>query len=364
MIEGVDDPSFPEAFWTEEWMQSMRGCAQDPIHHAEGDVFTHVNLVCAELTKLEEYRELPRESQQILAWAALLHDVAKPFCSISENGRIKSPGHARKGALTARRILWLRDCPFALREEICSLVRYHMRVFWALEQDSPERLVREISLHCRCRYLAILAQADALGRECSDRRELLDKVQLFRQLAEESECLDRPARFASESSRYLYFQEKWHNPELEPYADFRCEVIMLSGLPGAGKDTWIRRHAPCWPVISLDDIRTELGIPPTGPQGKTLETARLLAREYLRRGESFIWNATNISRLTRRKVLSLFFDYGARVRIVYLETSAETMDMRNRGRARTVPYKAVARMIEKWDVPSLTEAHRVDYNPI
>lgn len=81
---------------------------------------------------------------------------------------------------------------------------------------------------------------------------------------------------------------------------------MMSGLPGMGKDTWVRRQGPCWPVISLDGIREELGISPLGKQGKVLEIARLRAREHLRRGESFIWNATNVSRAIRRKVLSLF----------------------------------------------------------
>ncbi len=361
-IQGVDSPLFCDEFRGEEWMESMRGCAQDPVHHAEGDVFTHVRMVCSALTQLEEFQALPTLSKQVLAWAALLHDVAKPTCTMTEEGRIKSPGHASRGARAARRILWFRNCPFHLREEICALVRYHMKVFWALEQDSPERIVREISLNCRCRDLALLAQADVLGRECSDREELLDKVELFRQLAEELQCVNVPARFASESSRYLYFQGKWHNPELEPHDDFRCEVIMMSGLPGMGKDTWVRRQGPCWPVISLDGIREELGISPLGKQGKVLEIARLRAREHLRRGESFIWNATNVSRAIRRKVLSLFFDYKARVRIVYVETSPEVMERQGRSRERSVPARAVERMLEKWEVPNLTEAHRMDYH--
>lgn len=65
---------------------------QDPVYHAEGDVFTHVSLVCRRLSELEEYQTLKEDEKQILAWAAALHDMAKPACTIRESdGRISSP---------------------------------------------------------------------------------------------------------------------------------------------------------------------------------------------------------------------------------------------------------------------------------
>lgn len=360
-LEGLEEGDFFQRHSQEPWLAGLRGCKQDPVHHAEGDVFTHVGMVCAHLHRLQEYRELPLEDRRIVAWAALLHDIAKPECTVVEHNRVSSPGHAAKGAVRARRILWLLGCPFKMREEICSLVRYHMSVFWALEQEWPERKVREISLHARCGLLSVLAMADALGRVCSDTQDLLDRVELFRQLAQELDCLQKPAAFASDSGRFLYFQGRWHNPELEPYEEERSEVILLSGLPGAGKDTWIQRHAPNWPVISLDEIRRELKISPTAGQGKVLEVARERAREFLRRRESFIWNATNISCQVRQKPLALFHDYGARVRIVYLDVNPRTLEKQNLEREHAVPTKAIESMLEKWEVPSPLEAHRVEY---
>ena len=45
----------------------------------------------------------------------------------------------------------------------------------------------------------------------------------------------------------------------------------MIGLPGAGKDTWIRKHHPnCNYVVSRDDIRIELGM--CGPNGKARGT--------------------------------------------------------------------------------------------
>lgn len=360
----IKDPTQPDylaPYLQEDWMRAMAGAVQDPIHHAEGDVLTHVSWVCRELTALDEYRRLPADEQQVLAWAALLHDVAKPECTVHEGDRVRSPSHAERGARKARKILWFLNCPFEIREQICSLVRYHMTVFWALERDDPIRLARQISLHCRCDHLALLAQADALGRACADTQDLLDKVALFRELASEAGCLKEPMPFASPTARFRYFQGKWHNPELEPWQEFRSRVIVMAGLPGAGKDTWIARYAPPWSVISLDALRQELKIAPTGPQGKVLEVARERARQYLRAGEPFIWNATNISRSMRQKPISLFLEYGAQVRIQYVEVPPLILEHQNRNREAPVPFKAIEGMLAKWEVPSLTEAHECQH---
>jgi hypothetical protein len=28
------------------WVEAMAGCMQDPLHHGEGDVWTHTRMVC------------------------------------------------------------------------------------------------------------------------------------------------------------------------------------------------------------------------------------------------------------------------------------------------------------------------------
>jgi poly(A) polymerase len=48
----------------------MKGVAQPPQFHPEGDVFVHTHILLLE--------KLPRPSPMTLAWGALLHDVGKP----------------------------------------------------------------------------------------------------------------------------------------------------------------------------------------------------------------------------------------------------------------------------------------------
>ena len=136
---------------------------------------------------------------------------------------------------------------------------------------------------------------------------------------------------------------------------------MMSGLPGSGKDHWIRENLPDWPMISLDEVRAELGIDPSDDQGKVLEEARRRAKEFLRAKTSFVWNATNLSGQLRGGLLDLFANYGARIRIVYIEVPACDLLTQNRQRDDTVPERVLEKMFARWEVPDLTEAHRVDW---
>ena len=92
-----------------------------------------------------------------------------------------------------------------------------------------------------------------------------------------------------------------------------------------------------------------------------MKTTPQNAREHLRKKEPFIWNATNLTKDTRRKMVSLFERYGARVRIVYLETDWNTRVERNLGRKEEVPEAVVERMLRIMVLPTPDEAQSVEW---
>ena len=115
------------------------------------------------------------------------------------------------------------------------------------------------------------------------------------------------------------------------------------------------------PVVSLDALRTEMGIKPTGNQGSVIQAGYERAREHLRANQDFVWNATNITRLTRGKVLRLLRDYNARIHIVYLEVPPAKLLGQNNNRDDSVPNSIIEKLAKKLEPPTALEAHEVSY---
>jgi predicted kinase len=349
------------------WLRELDGCPQDPVYHAEGDVLVHTRLVCEALAASAAWRALAPRDRSMLFAAALMHDVAKPICTDTTGGRIVSPGHAVRGAQVARYLLWREHDgapgPLAPPPEcraIAALVRHHHLPVRLLERERPRRALYAASQTARCDRLALLAEADVRGRSCADQRELLGNVELFREYAAEQGCLDAPYPFPSDHSRFLYFRGADRDPDYVAYDDTRCEVALIAGLPAAGKSTWLRAHLPDRPVVALDAVRAALGVGPRDEQGPVIARAREAARALLRDGRGFAWDATNTTRALRERLIAFFAGYGARVRIVYVETGERKLRQRNEARPAPVPEAVIDRLARRLEVPDLTEAHAVD----
>ena len=125
---------------------ALAGCEQQPDFHGEGDVATHTRMVLAALESDPAFAALEDQLRTECFLAALLHDVAKPACTRVEDGRITARGHARVGAIEARRILWQLGVEPVARERVCTLIHYHLHPFWALERTDADRHARAVSL--------------------------------------------------------------------------------------------------------------------------------------------------------------------------------------------------------------------------
>ncbi|WP_445634808.1 AAA family ATPase [Nostoc sp. DSM 114161] len=345
-----------------DWLRSLADCPQDPRYHAEGNVLIHTKLVCEALVALPQWRALPAQERSVLFAAALLHDVAKPAATqIEADGCISSKGHVLQGAKMAREILWDLHVPFRQREAIVALVKYGSLPLWFWDKPNPERAVIKASQVIRCDLLSLLAEADVKGRYCNDQANLFERIEFFREFCQENHCFEQPRVFPSAHSRFVYFQKEDGNPDYAAYDDTRFQVVMMSGLPGSGKDTWIKENLPDWQVISLDKLRNSMGIDPEDDQGAVVNAAKEMAKQYMRDGQSFVWNATNISRQVRGMLVRLFASYQASIRIVYLEAPWKELLRRNGDRTAKLPEKVLYRLKTRLEVPDITEAHTVDW---
>ena len=355
-------------------LSQLRQIPQNPLYHGEGDVLTHTELVVQALLGLPEYAALNTKQQKILLTAAVLHDIGKARVTRLEEGNWVSPNHTAVGASMARQMLWQAhglsgsEESRNFREAVCALIRYHSLPGYAVSEENGRRrllaaasvgtLVPDFTL----RLLCILAKADGLGRICADRQELLERIALCEMMAQEEGCLDGPYSFPSEHARFSYLSGRYELPDQPLYDDSWGPVILLSGLPGTGKDTFVAERYPDLPVISLDEIRAELKVDPEDNQMRVVDEANRRAKEWLRKKQPFVWNATNLSPRIRSRIIGLMTDYKASVRIDFLETAWEEGLRRNRSRARQVPEQAICRMLETLVPPIPQEAPQIRWH--
>ncbi|HWR37334.1 MAG TPA: CCA tRNA nucleotidyltransferase [Clostridia bacterium] len=99
-------------------VERMKGVAQPPQYHPEGDVWVHTLLLLGMLHP---------ECSRTLAWGALLHDVGKPPTFRVAPDRIRFDGHVEVGTRMAEEIC--RSLRFSNEdtEQIAALVANHLR---------------------------------------------------------------------------------------------------------------------------------------------------------------------------------------------------------------------------------------------
>lgn len=341
---------------------------QDAAFHAEGDVWTHTQMAIQSLVDSPAYAALDPGARRIVAAAVLLHDIGKPSTTKLEGDKLTSRGHSARGENLARVALWRLGVPFATREHVCALIRHHQVPFFGVTRAPAEaiRLAIRLSLLLRNDWLTAVADADGRGRRCADpadQARIVDHCALWAEHCRELGVLDVARPFASPHTRRVWLESApgAREPDVPAYDDTACEVTLMAGLPASGKDTWLRAHRPDLPVISLDRLRGALDVDPDDAQSEVIAAAREQARRYLRAGTSFAWNATNLTPSLRGQLLELFRGYRARTHIVYCEAAPADLWARNRSREARVPARVIERMLERWTVPDLTEAHAVTY---
>lgn len=344
---------------TQPWCRAMAECQQDAGWHSEGDVWTHTKMVCHQLHHLADWASLSAHERQVLIFTSLFHDSAKPITSQldPETGRIRSPKHAIKGEHLARAAMRELDFPLLVREEICRMVRFHGRPSFLLERANPNHEVVSLSWSVRNKLLYLFALADTRGRSTTEMTRPEENLHFWKVVAEENGCFEQPYIFANDQARFRFFRQSAPNLHYVPHEDYRCTVTMLSGLPGSGKDTWLKQNRSDLLVISLDNIRGELEIEATENQGEVVQLARERCRELLRAGISFAFNATNLLRQTRQRWVDLFADYNARIEMVYVEPPFSVILDQNKRREQPVPVQVIRELANKCEPPTLAEAH-------
>ena len=144
-------------------VERMKGCAQPPEYHPEGDVWIHTLMLLD---------HLPAGASPTLAWGMLLHDVGKPPTftppdPAKPGDRIRFNGHAEVGVAVARAIL--NRLRFSNEEcaQILALVKHHMQFgdVPKMKQSTLKRFLRmpHFEEHLALHYADVMSSHRLLG---------------------------------------------------------------------------------------------------------------------------------------------------------------------------------------------------------
>lgn len=354
-------------FWLTAYpnLEDAKTTEQDPIYHAEGNVWIHTQMVVTEMVKSPWYIKADRTTKVVLFLSALLHDVAKAYTTTidPETQRIGHPYHSPEGAILTRRLLWLQGFPFAIREEICNIIHNHQRPFYLLKQNSPEHIIHKLSWELNVSNLLTMAHADIKGRINADNPISLNRLKKLVLFARQQAVYQTPKSYIDATTRRVYARTKQGDPNIPVELNFGSNVILLAGLPASGKNHWITQNAANLPTVSFDDSQNELGLKYGEDHLAVANRTFAKADKLLAEKAPFIWNATNISRTGRQDILDRLYKQNAKVTIIYLESCAQTILARNNARsdATYVPLVGMQKMLSYWDVPKPWEADEVVY---
>lgn len=305
--------------------EKMKTIRSKPTWHAEESVFKHTQLAYEYLINnddlVTQYKYNPDFVLRIISRlipAVLLHDIGKTLCELDEEGYLLSSGHEELSVKLANEILYpvnLED-----RKIILCLIKFH-DLRYQFKSMKPTTIVKKIQ------YIA---------SQFGYSNELMYKIYFEVLFKADYHGAIRTTKKDNEEDFLKDLKElgKYFGSPFQP------EIIVMCGLPGSGKSTWVKKFTEYQKisepsknivVLSRDSIREELfgSRDDIEHEKEVSELFEKRLKDALLERASIIIDNTNIKFKTRERYRKLADDYGYKYHIKYRERPlAELYDAR------------------------------------
>ncbi|MFC1615527.1 CCA tRNA nucleotidyltransferase [Patescibacteria group bacterium] len=153
----------------------LKGLAQPPESHDEGDVWDHTMKSLDALTDEESHPDPLREKPPSIAlkWAVVLHDIGKFETFSIKSDRIHYDHHTSVGAELSKKVLKRLKFPRKIIEDVHWLINEHMMITPLFEMPDGRR--RHWFLHPLFEDLLEVFRSDQMGIEPVD-TSLYEKI--------------------------------------------------------------------------------------------------------------------------------------------------------------------------------------------
>ncbi len=370
---------------------------QDPQWHAEGDVHIHTNMVLDEARKLLAGPACYlSDSKKLLVYlGALFHDIAKPLSTREQEikgvMRIAARGHEAAGrSYLAPKLFGLGLTNYEI-ETLLGLVGYHHEPKFTVIREMAAGKYKRLARLADPELLYWVEVADMSGRECDDKQKQLEVMEYYKMFSQEYGAFVRGGAHTSLWKQTLSDAISASSPDTLDFVLAKSqldlesgaiqsveeavarsykltsapypELIVLVGPSGSGKSTFANKHLKNDYIISLDELREELGggRAKQDMNRKVLQEARERLKDVMRKKRRAVWDATSLRKDFRGKIANIVNDYGGMVTFIVFHSDLESYHKRNRSREYAIPTAALSSQIERMQWPDLDEAHRVLY---